>query len=223
MPEVEEPPKKKLNMTEVEEPPKKKLRDALVWVDCEMTGLGGEGGPGQDTLLEVACLITDGDLNLVAEGPDIVIHQPDGVLVGMNDWCKKQFGWKGPGDVEPGLLADEVRKSLVSLEQADCQLLEFVQEHVEKGFGVLAGNTVHMDKRFLDKFAPRFMGHLHYRIVDVSTMKELCRRWYPREFEQAPKKKGSHRAMEDIQESLKELQFYRQAVCKVPTEEKGGQ
>merc|ERR1711976_731603 len=102
----------------------------------------------------------------------------------------------------PGLLAEEVQKSKVSLEEADRQLYEFVSQHVAKGQGVLAGNTVHMDKRFLDKFAPRFMSHLHYRLVDVSTMKELCRRWYPEDFQKAPKKKGSHRALDDIRESL---------------------
>eukprot|EP00746_Dinoflagellata_sp_MGD_P076438 gnl/MRDRNA2_/MRDRNA2_30784_c0_seq1.p1 gnl/MRDRNA2_/MRDRNA2_30784_c0~~gnl/MRDRNA2_/MRDRNA2_30784_c0_seq1.p1 ORF type:complete len:206 (+),score=45.13 gnl/MRDRNA2_/MRDRNA2_30784_c0_seq1:131-748(+) len=188
------------------------IKDALVWVDCEMTGLGGEGGPGNDALLEVACLLTDGDLNLIAEGPDLVIHQPDEILAGMNDWCKKQFGWKGSGEVTPGLLADQVRRSKVTLEEADRQLTEFVKQYVVKGAGVLAGNTVHMDKRFLDKFTPSFIGQLHYRLVDVSTMKELCRRWYPEVFAKAPKKKGAHRALDDIKESLEELKFYREAM-----------
>ncbi|CAK0897401.1 unnamed protein product, partial [Prorocentrum cordatum] len=188
------------------------LTDALVWVDCEMTGLGSHGGPGADALLEVACLITDGSLRPVAEGPDLVIHHPDDVLDGMNDWCKRQFGWRGGGDVEPGLLADSVRKSTVTLEEADQQLLEFVSGHVAKGAGVLAGNTVHMDKRFLDKFCPKFMAHLHYRLVDVSTVKELCRRWHPDAFSRAPKKKGAHRAMDDIRESLAELEFYQGAI-----------
>ena len=191
-----------------------KLNDALVWVDCEMTGLGSEGGPGSDVLLEVACLITDPKLNVVAIGPDLVIHQPDDILAGMNDWCKTQFGWKGPTEVAPGLLADQVTKSKVSMEDADQKLFSFVEEHLAKGSGVLTGNTIHMDKRFLDKYAPKFMGHLHYRLVDVSTMKELCRRWYPEEFKLAPKKKSLHRAMDDIEESLAELRFYREAICK---------
>jgi len=186
----------------------------LVWVDCEMTGLGGEGGPGGDSLLEVACLVTDGDLNLVAEGPDLVIHQPEDVLAGMSDWCKRQFGWNGPGDVVPGLLADQVLRSEVSIQEADALLLDFIAKHVDKGVGVLAGNTVHMDKRFLDKFCPRFMGHLHYRLVDVSTVKELCRRWHPEDFARAPCKKGTHRALDDIRDSLEELRHYRSSIFK---------
>merc|ERR1711908_181592 len=101
--------------------------------------------------------------------------------MGMNDWCKNQFGWNG-GIVESGNLCEQVQKSTVSLAQADMRIHEFVSSHVAKGKGVLAGNTVHMDKRFLDKFCPTFMSHLHYRLVDVSTVKELCRRWYPDEF-----------------------------------------
>mmetsp|Transcript_30077 Transcript_30077/g.70108 ORF Transcript_30077/g.70108 Transcript_30077/m.70108 type:complete len:254 (+) Transcript_30077:38-799(+) len=194
-----------------------KLQDALVWVDCEMTGLGAAGGPGNDVLLEVACLITDGDLKLVAEGPDLVIHYPDATLDSMNDWCKKQFGWNGIG-VAPkeGGLAEEVQKSKISIEAAEQELLDFVSQHVDKGKGILAGNTVHMDKRFLDKFTPRFTQYLHYRLVDVSTMKELCRRWCPREFQKCPAKRGSHRALDDIRESLAELRYYREAMIVKP-------
>merc|ERR1712096_501565 len=168
---------------------------------------------GNDTIIEFAVIITDGDLNIVAEGPDLVIHHTEEVLAGMNDWCKKQFGYRGPGDFEPGNLADQVSKSTVSMEDADAQIAEFVAKHVQKGKGVLAGNTVHMDKRFLDKYCQRFMSHLHYRLVDVSTMKELCRRWYPDRFAQAPAKTGSHRALDDIRESLEELRYYRSAIC----------
>mmetsp|Transcript_31062 Transcript_31062/g.58247 ORF Transcript_31062/g.58247 Transcript_31062/m.58247 type:complete len:251 (-) Transcript_31062:38-790(-) len=194
-------------------PASKLMDEALVWVDCEMTGLGGDGGPGSDTLLEVAVLLTDGDLNLVAEGPDLVIHHPDAVLNGMNDWCKNQFGWDtASGVAKPGLLADQVRKSMVSLASADEILTDFLARHVRKGKGVLAGNTVHMDKRFLDKFCPNFTGHLHYRLVDVSTIKELTRRWYPRDFDAAPRKRGAHRALDDIRESLQELRYYKQVV-----------
>jgi len=190
------------------------LQDALVWVDCEMTGLGADGGPGNDRLLEVACIVTDADLNVVAEGPDLVIHWPDDVLEGMNDWCKDQFGWKGDGSVTPGLLAEAVQKSEVSVQDADRLLVDFVQKHVAKKKGVLAGNTVHMDKRFLDKFCPGFTDYLHYRLVDVSTVKELCRRWHPDEFRGAPVKKGAHRALDDIRESLEELRYYRGSVFK---------
>ncbi|CAK9087572.1 Oligoribonuclease [Durusdinium trenchii] len=182
-----------------------RLPEALVWVDCEMTGLGEEGGPGQHTLLEVAVLITNDQLELVAEGPDLVIHQPDEVLDGMNDWCKKQFGWDAQAkSATPNLLADQVRRSATRLEEVDGILHDFVTRHVVDGGGILAGNTVHMDKRFLDKYCPKFVSALHYRIVDVSTVKELCRRWNPEHYRRAPRKKGSHRAMEDIQESLKD-------------------
>mmetsp|Transcript_100820 Transcript_100820/g.291517 ORF Transcript_100820/g.291517 Transcript_100820/m.291517 type:complete len:202 (+) Transcript_100820:77-682(+) len=193
------------------------LRDALVWVDCEMTGLGGDGGPGGDTLLEVACIITTGELEIVAEGPNLVVHHCDAVLDGMSDWCKSHFGWCGNGVAKPGLLADMVRKSAHTMDEVDERLFEFVRSHLQVGTGVLAGNTVHMDKRFLDKFCPKFMGHLHYRLVDVSTVKELCKRWHPQEFRAAPEKRSCHRALDDIRESLAELRFYRQAVFKPPS------
>merc|ERR1712087_426051 len=137
---------------------------------------------------------------------------PDEDLSNMNEWCKRQFGWKGSGAVEAGKLADQVQKSQTSVNDADQLLFEFVSTHVEKGVGVLSGNTVHMDKRFLDKFCPRFMGHLHYRLVDVSTVKELCRRWHPAAFKAAPAKKGMHRALDDIKESLEELKYYKATI-----------
>eukprot|EP00435_Cladocopium_sp_Y103_P011121 s1960_g2.t2 len=201
-------------------------KHALVWVDCEMTGLGAEGGPGPDTLLEVAVLITDDHLRLVAEGPDVVVHHSDEVLDGMNDWCKRQFGWDDQQKIaRPGLLADQAdptsedpRSRWKSLKLGKNRWLLWGWYVEEKG-GILAGNTVHMDKRFLDKFCPKFVDCLHYRIVDVSTVKELCRRWYPEQFSHAPKKKELHRAMDDIRESLKdpsladcaELAFYKEA------------
>ncbi|CAJ1399159.1 unnamed protein product [Effrenium voratum] len=130
----------------------------------------------------------------------------------MGDWCKNQFGWDAKTQTaKPGKLADQVRKSTIRLEEVDQVLHEFVSTHVRPGGGMLAGNTVHMDKRFLDKFCPKFMGTLHYRIVDVSTVKELCRRWAPDHFRRAPVKRCQHRAMEDIYESLKELEHYQQA------------
>eukprot|EP00439_Symbiodinium_sp_Y106_P035500 s1299_g4.t1 len=138
----------------------------------------------------------------------------------MNEWCKKQFGWDSASKrAEPGNLAEEVQKSTISLAEADGILHEFLSRHVKQGKGVLAGNTVHMDKRFLDKFCPRFTGHMHYRLVDVSTIKdymlnELSRRWFPAEFDAAPRKRGSHRALDDIRESLQELQYYKEAVFK---------
>eukprot|EP00670_Eutreptiella_braarudii_P018410 CAMPEP_0174350074 /NCGR_PEP_ID=MMETSP0811_2-20130205/7051_1 /TAXON_ID=73025 ORGANISM="Eutreptiella gymnastica-like, Strain CCMP1594" /NCGR_SAMPLE_ID=MMETSP0811_2 /ASSEMBLY_ACC=CAM_ASM_000667 /LENGTH=275 /DNA_ID=CAMNT_0015478061 /DNA_START=19 /DNA_END=845 /DNA_ORIENTATION=+ len=176
--------------------------DAMVWVDLEMTGLDVDN----DVIMEMACLITDKNLQVIAEGPNIVIHVDDAQLNAMNDWCKTHHGQSG--------LTDACRKSEISLAQAEAAMLEFVAQHVPPGKCPLAGNSIHADKKFLDKYMPKFMGHLHYRIVDVSSLKELCRRWYPREFTQAPKKGLAHRALDDIKESLAELQYYRSAMFK---------
>lgn len=174
----------------------------LIWVDLEMTGLNVE----TCHIIEMACLITDENLNIVAEGPDLVIHQPDRVLEAMDDWCTKHHG-------ESGLTA-AVRASQISLSQAEQTFLQFVEQHIPPKQCPLAGNSVHADKKFLDKYMPLFMDHLHYRIVDVSTIKELCRRWYPKTYEQVPIKREQHRALEDIKESISELRFYKQAIFK---------
>ncbi|MBN3300464.1 small fragment nuclease [Amia ocellicauda] len=180
----------------------------LVWVDLEMTGLDIE----KDQIIEMACIITDSDLNVLAEGPNLIINQPDKLLDGMSDWCKEHHGKSG--------LTQAVRDSKMSLEQAQYEFLSFIRQYTPPGHCPLAGNSVHADKKFLDKYMPQFMRHLHYRIIDVSTIKELCRRWFPEEYKLAPKKKASHRALDDIQESIKELQFYRMNVFKVEMEEK---
>ncbi|XP_020613985.1 oligoribonuclease, mitochondrial-like [Orbicella faveolata] len=174
----------------------------LIWVDLEMTGLNIE----TCHIIEMACLITDENLNIVAEGPDLVIHQPDRALEVMDDWCTKHHG-------ESGLTA-AVRASKISLSQAEQTFLDFVKEHTPAKQCPLAGNSVHADKKFLDKYMPQFMDHLHYRIVDVSTIKELCRRWYPKTYQQVPRKKGQHRALEDIKESITELRFYKRTIFK---------
>lgn len=180
----------------------KQVTERLVWVDLEMSGLD----INKEHILEMACLVTDADLNLLASGPNLIIHQPDEVLDGMGEWCTKQHG-------ESGLTA-AVRASEISLQQAEQQMLDFVKEYTKPGRAALAGNSVHADREFLKKYMPAFTEHLHYRIVDVSTVKELCRRWYPREFNEAPKKGLSHRALDDIQESIKELQYYRNTIFK---------
>ncbi|KAJ8275633.1 hypothetical protein COCON_G00073850 [Conger conger] len=180
----------------------------LVWVDLEMTGLDIE----KDQIIEMACIITDSNLNILAEGPNLIIKQPDELLDGMSDWCKEHHGKSG--------LTQAVRNSKISLQQAEYEFLAFIRDHTPPGHCPLAGNSVHADKKFLDKYMPQFMRHLHYRIVDVSTIKELCRRWFPEEYKLAPQKKASHRALDDISESIKELQFYRANVFKVVTEEK---
>ncbi|XP_030076285.1 oligoribonuclease, mitochondrial [Microcaecilia unicolor] len=180
----------------------------MVWVDLEMTGLDIE----RDQIIEMACLITDSDLNILAEGPNLIIHQPDELLDGMSDWCKRHHGKSG--------LTQAVRDSKISLQQAEYEFLSFVRQHTPPGVCPLAGNSVHADKKFLDKYMPQFMRHLHYRIIDVSTVKELCRRWYAEEYALAPKKKASHRALDDIRESIKELQFYRNNIFQKKTDEK---
>ncbi|KAF6334130.1 RNA exonuclease 2 [Rhinolophus ferrumequinum] len=169
------------------------MAQRMVWVDLEMTGLDIE----KDQIIEMACLITDSDLNILAEGPNLIIKQPDELLDSMSDWCKEHHG-----------------------KQAEYEFLSFVRQQTPPGLCPLAGNSVHADKKFLDKYMPQFMKHLHYRIIDVSTVKELCRRWYPEEYEFAPKKAASHRALDDISESIKELQFYRNNIFKKKTDEK---
>lgn len=177
--------------------PKNDPSSRLVWVDLEMTGLDID----KDHIIEMACIVTDSSMNVIAEGPNLIIHQPEEVLSGMGDWCKEHHGASG--------LTDAVRKSTVELKEAEEQMLAFIKEHTPVKECPLAGNSVHADKRFLDKYMPRFMEHLHYRIVDVSTVKELCKRWYSWIYKGAPKKKETHRALEDIKESIKELKYYR--------------
>ncbi|XP_060084430.1 oligoribonuclease, mitochondrial-like [Ylistrum balloti] len=150
--------------------------ERLVWVDLEMSGLD----ISKDHILEMACLITNGGLDVVAEGPNLIINQPDSVLDGMGDWCKNHHGQSG--------LTEAVKKSNISLASAEQEMLKFIQQHTLPNCAILSGNSVHADKVFLDKYMPQFMAHLHYRIVDVSTVKELCRRWYPEEFKKHPRK-----------------------------------
>ncbi|XP_066507082.1 small fragment nuclease [Hoplias malabaricus] len=184
------------------------LSHRMVWVDLEMTGLDIE----KDQIIEMACLITDSDLNILAEGPNLIINQPNELLDSMSDWCKEHHGRSG--------LTQAVRDSKISLQQAEYEFLSFIRQHTPPGQCPLAGNSVHADKKFLDKYMPQFMRHLHYRIIDVSTVKELCRRWFPEEYKLTPQKKASHRALDDIQESIKELRFYRANVFKADAQEK---
>jgi oligoribonuclease len=186
----------------------------LVWVDCEMTGLGQPGSVGTDRLLEIAVIVTDSDLSNVQKGPNLIIHQSAEILSGMNEWCKNQFGWTDDGQCVPGKLAHDSLSSTVSEADAERQVIEFVSKHVEQGKGLLSGNTVHADKRFLEAYMPNFMKYLHYRILDVSTVKEICSRWYPADFISAPPKAYKHRALDDIEASIAELRFYRENIFK---------
>lgn len=175
----------------------------LVWVDLEMGGLN----PDIHTILEMACIITDSELNIVAESQDIVIHQTDDVLGAMTPWCIEHHGKSG--------LTAACQNSNVSLAEAENIMVSFVTSNVPKGLCPLAGNSIYSDKQFLEKYMPNFISHLHYRMVDVSSVKELCRRWYPNAFSSAPKKALKHRALDDIRESIAELKYYRNTIFKV--------
>lgn len=168
----------------------------LVWIDLEMSGLD----PRTCQILEIATLVTDADLNVLAEGPELIVHQPDAVLDAMDTWCTEHHGASG--------LTAAVRASKVSLADAEAQTLEFLREHTTSGASPLCGNSIWQDRRFIVAGMPELDAFLHYRLVDVSTIKELARRWYPDV--SAPPKAESHRALGDIRESIAELRFYRE-------------
>jgi oligoribonuclease len=176
------------------------VNERLVWIDCEMTGLD----LGADALIEVAALVTDFDLNVLGEGVDIVIKPEAAALDQMGDFVRNMH-------VSSGLL--EELDSGVSLEEAEQQVLAYIREHCPDGSRPpLAGNTVATDRSFISRDMPDLESFLHYRIVDVSSIKELSRRWFPRAYFSSPEKKGNHRALADIQESIEELRYYREAV-----------
>ena len=170
----------------------------LVWIDLEMTGLD----PARERIIEAAALITDSELNVVAEGPDLVIHQSDGLLASMDAWNTEHHGASG--------LTERVRASTLSESEAEAQLLAFVAANCGERAAPLAGNSIGQDRRFLVSYMPRLEAYLHYRNVDVSTVKELVRRWLPQAYEKRPAKVSSHRALDDIRESIAELRYYRE-------------
>ncbi len=173
----------------------------LVWIDLEMTGLDAD----RDHVLEIATVITDDDLNVVGDSLDLVIHQPPEVLGLMGDVVSKMHHASG--------LTDEVRLSALSLEDAQRQTLDFIRGHVpEAGTIPLCGNSIGMDRRFLNRWLPEIENHLHYHVVDVSSIKELAVRWYPVLAAQRPRKRKGHRALDDILESIEELRYWRSAV-----------
>merc|ERR1712183_877917 len=167
-----------------------------------MTGLD----INKEHIIEMACIITDKDLRPLCEGLTVVIHQPDYVLDNMGEWCTKHHGESG--------LTKAVKESEVSLQQCEQMMIDLVQRYTKKGRCCLAGNSVHCDKEFLNKYMPNFMDHLHYRIIDVSTIKELARRWYHIAYTGLPAKRLNHRALDDIIESIEELKYYRKFVFK---------
>ena len=170
----------------------------LIWIDMEMTGLD----PQSEHVLEIAVLITDAELELIAEGPELIIHQPDAILDNMGEWCTDHHGRSG--------LTEASRRSTSSLAAAEQQVLDFVRAHSDPGQSPLCGNSIGQDRRFLVHHMPELERFFHYRVVDVSTLKELVRRWYP-ELPPLDKAEG-HRALDDIRESLAELRYYRERV-----------
>jgi oligoribonuclease len=170
--------------------------DLLVWMDMEMSGLE----PERDVILEIATLITDASLAIVAEGPPLVVHQPDAVLDAMDDWNREHHGASG--------LTARVRASRLSIADAEAQALAFIGAHCTPRSSPLCGNSIHQDRRFLARYMPQLDRYLHYRNVDVSTIKELVRRWYP-DGPPPPEKKHAHLALDDIRESIEELRFYK--------------
>ncbi|HYF47635.1 MAG TPA: oligoribonuclease [Acidimicrobiales bacterium] len=173
----------------------------LVWMDLEMTGLDHE----RDVIVEIATIVTDDELNILAEGPDLVIHADDEALGRMGEVVRNMHSGSG--------LLDQIKASTLTVEEAGAQTLAFIKEHVPEPRTVpLCGNSIGTDRRFLAKWLPEIEAHLHYRSVDVSSVKELAKRWYPEAVTKAPSKHGTHRALDDIRESIAELRYYREAV-----------
>lgn len=180
--------------------------DVLVWLDMEMTGLD----PERERIIEIATILTDGQLTEIAVGPELVIHQPDEILAAMDDWNTRHHGASG--------LTERVRQSQITDADADAQTIAFIDAHVApRERPVLAGNSIHQDRRFIRRYMPALEKRLHYRMVDVSTIKELARRWYPQIVARQPAKRDTHRALDDIRESLDELRFYRSQLFVAPT------
>jgi oligoribonuclease len=174
----------------------------LIWIDMEMTGLV----PDSDRIIEIAMLITDPDLRLVAEGPVLVVHQPDEVLEAMDSWNKGTHKKSG--------LIDKVRASTLAEAEAEAQALAFLRQHVPANTSPMCGNSICQDRRFLARWMPKLESHFHYRNLDVSTLKELVRRWKP-EAAKGFSKEGKHEAMADILESIEELKYYRKTVMTI--------
>jgi oligoribonuclease len=176
--------------------------DNLIWIDLEMTGLV----PDTDRIIEIATLVTDKNLNVLAEGPVLAIHQADSLLNGMDEWNTRQHNQSG--------LVERVRSSQVDETRAEKDTLEFLAEYVPEGASPMCGNTICQDRRFLARYMPTLEAFFHYRHIDVSTLKELARRWAP-EVAQGFTKESSHLAMDDIRDSLAELAYYRNTVFKI--------
>ncbi len=178
----------------------------LVWIDLEMSGLR----PEADRIIEIATIVTDKDLIVLAEGPVMAVHQSDSVLDAMDDWNRRQHGQSG--------LIDRVRKSLIDEREAERVTLAFLEQWCEQGRSPMCGNSICQDRRFLARYMPELERFFHYRNLDVSTLKELAARWSPQLAKQH-KKESTHLAMDDVRESIRELEYYREHFLKLPPSE----
>ena len=175
--------------------------DVLVWIDLEMTGLDVE----QNDIVEIACVVTDADLTALDDGIDLVVHADDDALARMDDYVRKMHSKSG--------LLPVIETSDVSVADAETRVLAYVKEHVPApGVAPLCGNSIGVDRRFLDRYMHELDTYVHYRSIDVSSLKELCRRWYPQVYRKRPNKSEQHRALDDIRESIEELRYYRDAM-----------
>ena len=178
----------------------------LAWMDLEMTGLDAT----KNVIVEIATLITDDELNIIAEGPDLVIHATEEELALMDEVVVEMHARSG--------LTNEIRASVITLEEAGAATLAFIQAHIPEPRTVpLCGNSIGMDRRFLTAYLPEIEEYLHYRSIDVSTIKELARRWYPEDLKEYTKSASAHRAMDDIKESLEEMRYWRKRVFRAQT------
>lgn len=175
----------------------------MIWIDLEMTGLNTE----TDHIIEIATVVTDKDLNVLAEGPVLAIHQPDEILAAMDDWNRRQHAASG--------LAERVRASTISVREAEVRTLEFLSRWVDPGVSPMCGNSICQDRRFLAREMPELERYFHYRNLDVSTLKELARRWNPQVFE-GFQKSSTHLAMDDVRDSIRELEHYRAHFLRLP-------
>jgi oligoribonuclease len=177
--------------------------DNLIWIDLEMTGLD----PGRDRIIEIATVVTDKQLNLLAEGPVMAIHQDGATLDGMDEWNTRQHGKSG--------LTERVRQSRVTEREAELATLAFLARHAQPGASPMCGNSICQDRRFLARWMPELERFFHYRNLDVSTLKELARRWAP-EMAAGFRKESTHLALQDIRDSIEELRFYREQLFRLP-------
>ncbi|HEX5655850.1 MAG TPA: oligoribonuclease [Polyangiales bacterium] len=175
--------------------PSKPALPNLIWIDLEMSGLD----PDKCVILELACIVTDGELKELGEGIDLVAHQPDAALDAMDDWCTRHHGQSG--------LTEAVKQSTLNLRAVELRTIEYLKRFTNKGQSPLAGSSVSHDRRFIDKYMPELSAWLHYRTIDVSTVKELVKRWS--HGVELPNKRNTHRALDDIRESIEELRYYK--------------